>query len=311
MRVGGDGGNPRNAEVEARDVVSKLLAPREDKAAEASVDMQPDGAVEGQGAEVFDGIDRSVAVVARGPDDRDRVFVDELLDRVDVDARVGLVDRRGPTLHVEEVARLVERGVRGLRLHNVREDDPTRAPVLAVSKHCMEDAAGTTAGDEPRRLRFVKRAGVQHVERHGDDLALELRHARAHIALERIHMREERERAVDEVVMLVVAAVHRAGALARLPERVFVARDGRELGEDRIAASTLRGHSSIDREPIGVRVVAHWPSPVGRASRYAAGRDGRQPLVDERGGVNLQLTHAAGSHRRRDDRNRSSRRRQR
>ena len=34
---------------------------------------------------------------------------------------------------------------------------------------------------------------VQEVERHRDDLALELRHARAHVTLERVHVREQLE----------------------------------------------------------------------------------------------------------------------
>ena len=82
--------------------------------------------------------------------------------------------------------------------------------------------------------------GVQEVERHRDDLALELRHARAHVALERVHVREQLEGAAHEVVVLVVAAVHRARALAGLPRRVLALGEAVELLQDRRRALVPR-----------------------------------------------------------------------
>ena len=133
------------------------------------------------------------------------------------------VDRRVAHLDAEEVAALVERRVRGLGLDDVRLRDAARLRrVLAVGEHRVQDAAGAAGGDEADRLGVGDRVGVEEVERHGDDLALELRLARAHVALQRVHVGEQPERLVHEVVVLVVAAVHRAGALAGLPERVLL-----------------------------------------------------------------------------------------
>ena len=105
--------------------------------------------------------------------------------------------------------------------------------------------AGVAVGD---------RVGVQQVERHRDDLALELRHARAHVALQRVHVREQLERAAHEVVVAVVAAVHRARALAGLPRRVLALREVGELGDDRVAAPSLRRHAADHVVGLCVRV---------------------------------------------------------
>ena len=112
-----DAGDP---EVEQRDVVAELLAEREDEPAEAAVDVQADAALEGQRAELLDRVDRAVAVVARRAEDGDRLVVDVPADVGDVDLRGVRIDRRLAQLDAEQVARLVERGVAGLGLHEVR-----------------------------------------------------------------------------------------------------------------------------------------------------------------------------------------------
>ena len=129
--------------------------------------------------------------------------------------------------------------------------------VLAVGEHRVQDAAGAAGGDDADGLRVGGGVAVQHVERHRDDLGLELRLARAHVALERVHVGEATERLVHEAVVLVVAAVHRAGALARLPEGVFLLGHRRQLGEDLLAGPSLLGQRAVDGEAILVRVCGH------------------------------------------------------
>src|SRR3989304_1375153 len=64
MSVGGDGRDAGEAEVEDGDVVAKLLAPGEDEAAEAGVDMETDALLQRDLREPVDGVDGPVAVVA-------------------------------------------------------------------------------------------------------------------------------------------------------------------------------------------------------------------------------------------------------
>ena len=97
--------------------------------------------------------------------------------------------------------------------------------------------------------------GVEEVERHRDDLTLELRLARAHVALQRVDVREQPERLVHERVVLVVAAVHRPGALARLPERVLLLGHGLELGEEILPGAATLGERVVDGEAVFVRVA--------------------------------------------------------
>src|SRR5260370_29162723 len=84
------------------------------------------------------------------------------------------------------------------------------------------------------------------VEGHGDDLALELRHARAHVPLEGVHVGEPPEGLGQEPVVLVIAAVHRPRALARLPERVLFARDRRQLSQHLLAWPAALGERAVD-----------------------------------------------------------------
>jgi hypothetical protein len=113
--------------------------------------------------------------------------------------------------------------------------------VLAVGEHGVQDAARATGGDEPCGLGLRHRLGVEQVEGHGDDLALEAGGARAHVPLEDVHVGEEPERLVHEVVVVVVAAVHRPGALAGLPEGVLLLGHVVQLGEDLLARPAVLG----------------------------------------------------------------------
>ncbi len=198
--------------------------------------MEADTPLECECGQLGDRVDGAVAVVTRGTDDRDRVLVDELRDLGHVGLHGHRVDRRAPALDREQVARLVERGVCGLGLDEVRAvDSPRLLRELAVREHRVQDAAAPARGDEPDRLAVGDRVGVEHVERHGDDLALELGHARAHVALQRVHVCEEVEGAPEELVVRVVAAVHRARALPCFPRLVLGVGEAFELGDDRVA----------------------------------------------------------------------------
>ena len=57
--------------------------------------------------------------------------------------------------------------------------------------------------------------------------------------------------------MLVVAAVHGAGALTGLPEGILFARHGPQLVEHFLSAPAHFGEDPVDRKPIGVRKLAH------------------------------------------------------
>ena len=98
------------------------------------------------------------------------------------------------------------------------------------------------------------RVGVHEVERHGDDLALEARRARAHVALQDVDVRVQCERLVEKLVVLHVAAVHRSRAFAGLPERIFLFRHLAQLVEHHLARLTGLRQPLIDGEAPRVRV---------------------------------------------------------
>ncbi len=146
--------------------------------------MKADATLEREVGELCDRVDRAVPVVARGADHRDGVLVDQRGHRGDVGLHRLRVDRCAPALDCEQVARLVEGGMRGLGLDEVGPvDAPRLFGELAVGEHRVQDGAAAARGDEADGLAVGDSIGVEHVERHGDDLALELGHARAHVAL--------------------------------------------------------------------------------------------------------------------------------
>jgi hypothetical protein len=131
---------------------------------------------------------------------------------------------------------------------------------------CLAVAANWKDIKPADRLTIDDRAGVQHVEGHRDDLALEFRRAREHVALEDVRVREHPQRLVHEGVVVVVAAVHGAGAAPGLPVLILFARHLAQFVEDRAPVSSLGRQAAHDGVPLGVRVVAHrWcpPSPLG------------------------------------------------
>src|SRR3546814_5151340 len=76
------------------------------------------------------------------------------------------------------------------------------------------------------------------------------------------YLAEQAEHLVHEPVVIVVAAVHRPGALAGLPRLVLGRGEGPQLGEDVLAAAALVGQCSVDGEPVRVGVQrAHGRGP--------------------------------------------------
>src|SRR3546814_6608722 len=110
------------------------------------------------------------------------------------------------------------------------------------------------------------------------------------------YLAEQAEHLVHEPVVIVVAAVHRPGALAGLPRLVLGRGEGPQLGEDVLAAAALVGQCSVDGEPVRVGVqrahgrgpypgpetpalsTAGWrPRPPSGCSARARGRPSRCP----------------------------------
>ena len=155
---------------------------------------------------------------------------------------------------------LAEGGVRGLGLDHVRAGDaPGLGRVVAIGEDRVQDAPRSPGGDQPARVVSRGRCGfaVVQPQGHGDDLGLELGGAGAHVALEDVHVGEEAERLVHEVIVVVITAVHGSRALARLPERVLLDRHGAQLGQDLLAGQAHLRQVPMDLEPVGVGVGAH------------------------------------------------------
>ena len=126
--------------------------------------------------------------------------------------------------------------------------------MVAVREHSVADAGRAAA----RHKAGGVAVSVHQIEHHRDDLALEARLARAHVALQRVDVREESERLVHEGVVVVVAAVDRPRALAGLPEGILLGRDGTQLGDDVVVRTAVLGQATVDVEAVRVRIeVAH------------------------------------------------------
>ena len=275
--VGRNGGHAGHPVVEDVDVVTELLAEGQDEPAQAPVDVQPHALLEGDLGQIGDGVDRAVAVVAGRADERHRLVVRVLAHPVDVHLGGEGIDRRPPQLDPEEVARLVEGRVCRLGLDHVGTGHPPGlGGVLAVGQDGVQDAAGAPGGDQATGVVAGLGGGVPVVQaqRHGDDLGLELGGARAHVALQDVDVGEQAEGLGHEPVVVVVAAVHRARALARLPEGVLLGRHGAQLRQHLLPAHALVGQLAVDGEAVGVGVVAHDGGPP---SGGAAGPPGRHP----------------------------------
>ena len=190
---------------------------------------------------------------------------------VGVDDGRDRVDRHGAQLHPEQPAGLVEGRVPGLRLDDVDAGQPPGRRVLAVGQHRVQDAAAAARRDQAARRGVGDGLGVEQVERHREDLALELRGAGTHVALEDVHVREQAERLGEEAVVLVVTGVHRPGALAGLPEGVLLGGHRPQLGEHLLPGRALLGQGAVHGEPVRVGKVGvrHLPPPPPRWTAVA------------------------------------------
>ena len=264
VRVGGDRGHARDAEVPRRHLVAEALDPREQPAAEAAVDVQADAPRPRQLGELLDRVDEAVRVVAGAADQRDRLVVDEVGHGGDV-GEIAVGERRVPHLDVHPVRALVQRAVRGHRHDQVGPGHAAGARLLAVrvqrGHQALRAAAGHDADARP----------VQEVGGHGDDLALELGRARVHVALQDVGVGELVEHLAEEVVVGVVAGVDAARHRALVAERVLGVGQAGDLGQDGILVDGLRRHApeGLGRAPVRVEVaedllearVAHLSHP--------------------------------------------------
>ena len=250
-------GDARQAVVEHLERVAQLLAEGQDEPAQAAVDVQADAALDRQLGHLADRVDRAVAVVAGRADDRHGVLVDLGAHRSHVGLGAHRVDRHVPLLEAEQLGRLAERRVGGLGLHDVGVGDPPRPAGLAVGEDRVGDRRGAARGDDAHRRAVGDRVGMEQVERHGDDLALEAGGRRADVALQRVDVGEERERLVEKLVVVVVAAIHRARHLAVLPGGVLLGGQGAQLVDDLTRVPALLRKGAVDGETIGVGVGAH------------------------------------------------------
>ena len=229
-------------------------------------------------AELLDRVDRAVAVVACRSDDGHGVCVDVVGDPIDIDqGRLG-VDGRSAQLDAEEVTRLVEGGVGGLRFDHVGTGDAALlGGMVPVGEHGVGDAARPAGGHQAGRLTVGDGVGVEEVEGHGDDLGLELCGARAHVPLQRVHVGEEPEGVGQEAVVLVVAAVHGARAGARLPRGVLLGGHGRELLEELGPGCARLGEAAVHGEAVGIGKRAHGCSLLAPGSRRSRAVSGFEP----------------------------------
>ncbi len=110
----------------------------------------------------------------------------------------------------------------------------------------------------PAGVVSVTALAVEHVERHGDDLGLELRRARAHVALQRVDVGEASERLGHE------RRSARGRRSTSSPSTCPVSQKASssaaivgQLGEDLLARPAVFGQHPVDGEPTVVGVGAH------------------------------------------------------
>ena len=149
----------------------------------------------------------------------------------------------------EQVAGLVEGRVGGLGLDQVAGASTPRSRARArgrparragwISVPPERDHAGGLAGSG-----WIV-AGVEQVQDHGDDLALEAGGARAHVALQGVLVGEEPERLVEEGVVLVLARSRWCpSSVPSSQTRVLLGRHLPQLAEDAPRPTALARGSS-------------------------------------------------------------------
>jgi hypothetical protein len=286
-----DRGDARHPEVERGDRQPQPGPPGQDEATQASVDVHADATLGGQGGQVLDRVDEPVRVGAGRADEQDGPVGQVVAHPVDVH-EVVRPHRRVQHLDAEVVPGLVQGDVRGPRHDHLRLGDaPLGARPLAVGVDSTDQALGAATGDHPARLLPGVVLGdgvrVEHAQRHRHDLALELVGAGVHVPLQDVRVCEGLEGLGQEVVVLVVPAVDRAGATAGVPQRVLFGGHGAQLVDDLGAVAAAGRQPVVDGEtvPVGVevvddrgeRAVSHGASGGRRGTPRARRRPRRTP----------------------------------
>ncbi len=139
-----------------------------------------------------------------------------------------------------------------------------RTAPFAVGEHGVVDALRPAGGDDARRLvhaiDLAHLFSVQHLADHGQHFGLELRAARAQVALQQVDEREQPEDLIQKGVMLQAAVIHGAGALAAQPSLVLLGGHVGQLFQDLFFVPPLLGQPLVDLEELVVRV--HVPKQI-------------------------------------------------
>ena len=123
--------------------------------------------------------------------------------------------------------------MRAFGLHHVGVNDAAViASLLPVGQHGVCDAGRATACDNASGCCVSHSLGMQHIERHRNDLALELCSAGTDISLQCVDVTKQAEGLGHVVVVLTVSAVVRARDLAGLPRSIFLDSHLLKLGQN-------------------------------------------------------------------------------
>ena len=150
-----------DAEVPRRDVTPEALGERQHEAAHAGVDVAVGADGCGQRGDRRDGVDDALRVLRRRPDDEHGVRSDGGRHRVDVGRPVVAHGCRDDA-HVEQVGRLVERGVGALGEHDLGCGDAPLDPArsrAASTAHWIDSVPPLVRN--PAALGPCRRSAVQ------------------------------------------------------------------------------------------------------------------------------------------------------
>ena len=196
--------------------------------------MESDAALLGQRPQGGDGIDESVGVVTRTPDDRDGVAVDEGRHCLDIGNEI--IGERGIAhLDAHPMRSLAQRDMRRDGQDDVgARDTSSLACLLPIGVEGRDQAVASPTRDDAHRLRRM-----QHVGNHRNDLALELRGRRIHVALQHIGMGVVTEHVREESIVLMVTAIEAAGDPPCITLGIFGSRHHRDIGPDGVSVDSL------------------------------------------------------------------------